>query len=78
MGKGDKKSRRGKIFRHSFGKRRPQKRNKIVAAVVKPEKVKKVETAGAVTEPEKVKTEKTAAAEKKTKKGKSSKKGSKE
>ena len=27
MGKGDKKTRRGKIFRNSFGKTRPRKRN---------------------------------------------------
>ena len=28
MGKGDKKSRRGKIFAGSFGKTRPKKKNK--------------------------------------------------
>lgn len=28
MGKGDKKSRRGKIFKKSFGKTRPHKRKK--------------------------------------------------
>ncbi len=28
MGKGDKKSRRGKIFAGSFGKTRPRKKNK--------------------------------------------------
>ena len=78
MGKGDKKSRRGKIFRHSFGKRRPQKKTVHTAAIVKPEKVKKAETASVVTEPEKETTEKTVAAEKKSKKGKSTKKGSKE
>ena len=32
MGKGDKKSRRGKIWRGTFGKRRPRKRNKISTA----------------------------------------------
>ena len=31
MGKGDKKSRRGKIWRGTFGKRRPRKRNKTAA-----------------------------------------------
>jgi 30S ribosomal protein S31 len=29
MGKGDKKSKRGKIFRGSFGKRRPKKKRNI-------------------------------------------------
>ena len=61
MGKGDKKSRRGKIYAGSFGKRRPRKRNNM----------------NTVVKPEKVKTEKTAPEEKKTKKGRSSKKGSK-
>jgi 30S ribosomal protein S31 len=28
MGKGDKKSRKGKLFRGSFGKRRPQRKDK--------------------------------------------------
>lgn len=32
MGKGDKKSRRGKINNGSYGKRRPRKASKIVAA----------------------------------------------
>lgn len=32
MGKGDKKSRRGKIFAGSFGKTRPKNKNKTVAA----------------------------------------------
>lgn len=32
MGKGDKKSRRGKINNGSYGKRRPRKAYKIVAA----------------------------------------------
>jgi ribosomal small subunit protein bTHX len=33
MGKGDRRSRRGKIFRGTFGKRRikPRKRKKVVA-----------------------------------------------
>ncbi len=31
MGKGDKKSRRGKIWRGTFGKRRPRKRTKTPA-----------------------------------------------
>ncbi|MGH9891642.1 MAG: 30S ribosomal protein THX [bacterium] len=28
MGRGDRKSRRGKIFRHSYGNRRPRPRKK--------------------------------------------------
>jgi 30S ribosomal protein S31 len=32
MGKGDKKSRRGKIWRGTFGKRRPRARNEKPAA----------------------------------------------
>jgi 30S ribosomal protein S31 len=32
MGKGDKKSRRGKIWRGTFGKRRPRARNARPAA----------------------------------------------
>ncbi|MGH7514706.1 MAG: 30S ribosomal protein THX [Gemmatimonadales bacterium] len=30
MGRGDRKSRRGKIFRHSYGNRRPRPRKKRV------------------------------------------------
>ena len=36
MGKGDKKSRRGKIYRGTFGKRRPRLRNIVKAAADKP------------------------------------------
>ncbi|MBK1898144.1 30S ribosomal protein THX [Chryseobacterium paridis] len=32
MGKGDKKSRRGKINNGSYGKRRPRKASKLIAA----------------------------------------------
>jgi 30S ribosomal protein S31 len=32
MGKGDRRSRRGKIFRGTFGKRRPKRRKKTAAA----------------------------------------------
>lgn len=32
MGKGDKRSKKGKIFRGTFGKRRPRKVKKKVAA----------------------------------------------
>ncbi len=40
MGKGDKKSRRGKIILGSFGVRRPRK--KAYKPEIKPEKIKKV------------------------------------
>lgn len=33
MGKGDKKTKRGKIFSGSFGKSRPRKKNKSAEAV---------------------------------------------
>jgi 30S ribosomal protein S31 len=29
MGKGDRRSRRGKLFRGTFGKRRPRKKKKV-------------------------------------------------
>ncbi|MCW3160258.1 30S ribosomal protein THX [Chryseobacterium oryctis] len=32
MGKGDKKSRRGKINSGSYGKRRPRKKSKLIVA----------------------------------------------
>lgn len=32
MGKGDKRTRRGKIYRGTYGKRRPRRRNKKKAA----------------------------------------------
>jgi 30S ribosomal protein S31 len=35
MGKGDKKSRRGKIYRGTFGKRRPRLRN-VKSTAAKP------------------------------------------
>ncbi len=31
MGKGDRKTRRGKIWRKTYGKTRPRKKNKVVA-----------------------------------------------
>lgn len=44
MGKGDRKSKKGKIFRHSFGKSRPKKQNMVKAAApVKAEKKAKEE-----------------------------------
>jgi ribosomal small subunit protein bTHX len=81
MGKGDKKSRRGKIYRGSFGKRRPRKKIKNIATVPTSKKVVKEEkkdTAVEEVKPEKKKTEKAAVEEKKPKKKKSTKKGSKE
>jgi 30S ribosomal protein S31 len=36
MGKGDRKSRRGKLFRGTYGKRRPQKAKKVVPAAKSP------------------------------------------
>jgi len=40
MGRGDKKSRRGKIWRGTYGKRRPRARN-AVKATAKPAKAGK-------------------------------------
>ncbi|NCS90708.1 MAG: ribosomal small subunit protein bTHX [Ignavibacteria bacterium CG2_30_36_16] len=39
MGKGDRKSKKGKIFRHSFGKSRPRKKEDIKGTP--PEKTEK-------------------------------------
>lgn len=78
MGKGDLKSRRGKIYRGSFGKRRPRKKAKHIAAVPVVEKVKKEETSIAEIKPEIEKKEKAVVEEKKTKKSRSSKKGTPE
>jgi 30S ribosomal protein S31 len=48
MGKGDKKSRKGKIAMGSFGKSRPHNVKKVVAAVpLKKEKEKEKETEAA-------------------------------
>lgn len=44
MGKGDRKSKKGKIFRHSFGKARPRKKVEAQSAPpVKAEKKSKEE-----------------------------------
>ncbi|MBZ0198515.1 MAG: 30S ribosomal protein THX [Ignavibacteriaceae bacterium] len=44
MGKGDRKPRKGKIFRHSFGKARPRKKGETqVAPPAKAEKKSKEE-----------------------------------
>ncbi len=37
MGKGDQRSRRGKIWRGTFGKRRPKKSNSIARPAITPE-----------------------------------------
>jgi 30S ribosomal protein S31 len=59
MGKGDKKTRRGKIFMGSFGNTRPRKES------VKFEKVEKVEKVAKTVKAEKVETtEKAEKAEK--------------
>ncbi|MGQ0541238.1 MAG: 30S ribosomal protein THX [Blastocatellia bacterium] len=41
MGKGDKRTRRGKIFAGSFGKTRPKHKKKVVAAGEEPKATKK-------------------------------------
>jgi len=64
MGKGDKKSRRGKITNRSYGVRRPRKKAKVV--FVKPE------------EPKPKPTTKKAPAKKATPKAKASSKAKKE
>ncbi len=41
MGKGDQRSRRGKIWRGTFGKRRPKKSTTVKAVAAEPEAEKK-------------------------------------
>jgi len=62
MGKGDKKSRRGKIVLGTYGVRRPRKKNKANTVV---NKVQEVETSNTVTA-NKVETEATSKAKKTT------------
>ena len=50
MGKGDKKSKRGKIISGSYGVRRPKKGGKAPVAIAKPEKVKETPAKKTVTE----------------------------
>lgn len=58
MGKGDKKSKRGKIFRGTFGKRRPRKAKSLTfVPAVKDEKIKK-EKKTVVLKPKELKAEK--------------------
>ena len=52
MGKGDKKTRRGKLFQGSFGVRRPKNKKKVVA---KPIKVAPVEAPPIIETPVEVK-----------------------
>ncbi len=42
MGKGDRKSKKGKIWRGSYGKRRPRNSNSVL--IQKPEKSKKAKS----------------------------------
>jgi 30S ribosomal protein S31 len=51
MGKGDKKSKRGKIIIGSFGVRRPSRKKKTIAPVVKKAEEKPKKTAKTAEEP---------------------------
>jgi 30S ribosomal protein S31 len=52
MGKGDKKTRRGKLFQGSFGVRRPKNKKKVVA---KPIKIAQIEEPPIIEVPAEVK-----------------------
>ncbi len=67
MGKGDIKSRRGKIVNKSFGKRRPRKKDSIHEPLVKPAKEKIKVEAVAAKKPTKSKVESTTTKSKSTK-----------
>lgn len=58
MGKGDKKSKRGKITIGSYGVRRPRKKNKPVAATTKKKSVAKAKTKPATKPKAKAKAKK--------------------
>jgi 30S ribosomal protein S31 len=45
MGKGDKKTKRGKIVNRSYGVRRPKNKNKTTAVAEKPSAAKKTKKA---------------------------------
>ena len=80
MGKGDKKSKRGKIFRGTFGKRRPRKAKSFVAIpaeqITAKKEEKKIEETKPISKVTKVeKAEKAKTDKKKTTKKKSTKKG---
>lgn len=53
MGKGDKKSKRGKIISGSYGVRRPKKNAKSNVVTAKPEKVKEIAAKKVLTEEKK-------------------------
>ena len=72
MGKGDKKSSRGKIIIGSFGVRRPRKKKKGIVSPPKPKEIKV--TAKAAEEPLKTVAAEAAIAEKKVAKKASTKK----
>ena len=58
MGKGDIKSKRGKIANGSFGKKRKQRLVKKAAVAAKPKHIKEKIVADSTTEPEVKKTKK--------------------
>ena len=58
MGKGDKKSKRGKIFRGTYGKRRPRKAKSITHVSAVKDEQKRNEKKTDIVRPEEVKTEK--------------------
>ncbi len=60
MGKGDKKSRRGKITMGSYGVKRPRKKNKPAVVATKKVVAKKVATPKAEAAPKKVAVKKAA------------------
>jgi len=66
MGKGDKKTKRGKIFSGSFGKRRPRKHFKTIADIQKNKAKKKEATTPKTEDKPAVKKETKAKAEKKS------------
>lgn len=61
MGKGDKKSKRGKIISGSYGVRRPKKNAKTNVVTAKPEKVKETVVKKAVAEEKKAEVKAPAA-----------------
>jgi len=61
MGKGDKKSKRGKIISGSYGVRRPKKNAKTIVVTAKPEKVKETAAKKVVTEEKKAEVKAPAA-----------------
>lgn len=75
MGKGDQKSRKGKITRGTYGKSRPKKTSKaVVVAKPKPAKAEKVEKVEKPVKAAKPKAEQPAETDEKPKAKKSTKK----